>query len=455
MDNQYQKNECIEERCNMSSSDSDIDFFTYQVADELEYLDENDVFVTYNDTQKVTLPVPTESDDEGGQYDNSEKEIESEQDIHIDTHAILNNNNNEKEQDIPDVKLSNIDIILLDSDEHDRSAVDGYMSSSDDMVVLEEPEPSQRTRKRPRSPFILLPQTSKISGITSSPNKGSDNENHNGKDKDDFFRAIERGAKRTPSVSKSITPEVLARTYLITFTSKLDGSIEKNFQTKVQGKQQFSQILPSILKSLISRFRIANTLKEKYQPENVTLYWNNSKLLNFMTCNSLRVALIFEGEISEVNITIVSKDYEIKFEEEMRQKLIEEEERLKNKADSTPNDSREPTAEFEEFENELKNVTQTVDDNELSYIEDNNQDNADVGKEVIKIALVGQDNKKVFVNVHNSTPFGKLAEYYLSQKKLSKNSKVKLMFDHDELDPTSIVEEYDMETDDMIEIFIE
>ncbi|CAI1848928.1 hypothetical protein SEUBUCD650_0B04690 [Saccharomyces eubayanus] len=287
---------------------------------------------------------------------------------------------------------------------------------------------------------------------------------------DDFFKELAKEAKKTTSMSKDSTPDQPKRVYNIKFFSKLEGTINKAVQVKVLGKYEFSKILPAALDGLMKSYKIPKVMKDIYKVENVTLYWNNAKLLNFMTCNSLHIPQDFENEISDIDITVVSKEYEKNFEATLESKLKEEEtamfakerQEMEMKLEKKRNEREE--SEFREFEFELRNVKETEElkatetiMNEPSLREDNlikenkNGDN----EKVMKIALMGQDNKKIYVNVRNSTPFFKVAEYYRIQKQLPQKAKIKLLFDHDELNLNECIADQDMEDEDMVDVIVE
>ena len=74
--------------------------------------------------------------------------------------------------------------------------------------------------------------------------------------------------------------------------------------------------------------------------------------------------------------------------------------------------------------------------------------------EVIKLALVGQDNARLYVNVRRSTPFSKVAEYYKLHKPLPMEVNLNLYFDHEKLDLNETVGDQELEDEDMLEVVI-
>ncbi|CAI4058998.1 hypothetical protein SKDZ_04G5610 [Saccharomyces kudriavzevii ZP591] len=286
---------------------------------------------------------------------------------------------------------------------------------------------------------------------------------------DDFFKELAKEAKKMTTISKEPTPEQPKRVYNIKFLSKLEGTINKAVQVKVLGKYEFSRILPAALDGLVKSYKIPKVMISIYKVGNVTLYWNNAKLLNFMTCNSLNISQDFENEISDIDVTIVSKEYEKNFEATLESKLKEDEaallvkqrQEIERKLEKKRNEQEE--SEYREFEFELRNVkeTQELEENEIIIntkpLQGNNSlkgNNGDTEK-VIKLALMGQDNKKIHVNVRNSTPLFKVAEYYRIQKRLPQKARIRLLFDHDELNMSECVADQDMEDEDMIDVIVD
>lgn len=246
------------------------------------------------------------------------------------------------------------------------------------------------------------------------------------------------------------------RIYKIRFLSKLEGTINKSVQVKVLGKYAFEKILPPALAGFIKAFKVPQIMKNYYEPNNVSLYRNESmKLLNFMNCNSLNIPQSFENEISDVEIVLVPKDKEEEYEKEWNDKIFEDRDPIIDS--TTGSESNKPTesknSQFEQqFEDELKS-----NDNGIQTTTDINLDESEtssVDEPLMKIALLGNDNKKLYVNVRKSTPFSKLVDYYRIQKQLPQSKKIILSFDHDELDLNECVNDQDMEDEDVIDVIV-
>ncbi|CCD23593.1 Esc2p NDAI_0B05600 [Naumovozyma dairenensis CBS 421] len=358
------------------------------------------------------------------------------------------------------------DPISLDDDNNKRAR-----SPSRPNPYSNSPERRSLSSSRSRSRSSSLSSTRSFSPIRKTP-KLSSTLQMEPDENDEFFKEIAKEAKKIPSLTKESTPDKLPkRIYNIRFISKLDGTMNKCVQVKVLGKFQFQKILPAALTGLIKAYSIPSVLQKYYSVDNVSLYWNHAKLLDFMTCNSLNIPQAFENEVTNVDIELISKDDEIENEKAITEKLLKDEREvsLKLEAAKKEKEIQEKLAKelakeekenevFEEFEHELENVSELKTngyDADASTVNEANELALEEGNaDVMKIALVGQDNKKIHVNVRGTTPFSKVAEYYRIQKQLPQNAKIKLVFDHEELSLYETIEDQDMEDDDMIEVVI-
>ncbi|QLL33180.1 hypothetical protein HG536_0E00910 [Torulaspora globosa] len=251
--------------------------------------------------------------------------------------------------------------------------------------------------------------------------------------------------------SKDCENEEPQRLYNVKFLSRLDGSIGRIIEVKVLGDREFSSILESVLDGFVKECDGCEDLDKPHNADNVTLYWNNAKLLKFMTCDSLRIHRASEGEIVHIEITMVHREQEQEYEERLRSRLVG----LGNGARSVLYDGTGLLAnEVEDSKNQgMNKLIESSNTSSLKNLvsEDSEKES---NSAAIKLALVGQDNKKLYVQVRPSTPFAKVADYYRSQKSLPATTQVKLMFDHEELDLNGTVVEQDMENGDMLEVLL-
>lgn len=266
--------------------------------------------------------------------------------------------------------------------------------------------------------------------------------------------AVEEPKKRS-SESPRKTRKLRSKKFKLTFYSKLDGTVGNAIQIEVLGKYDFGAILEPVLKGLIKEFSISAPLKDQYTIENVTLYWNGSKLLKFMTCDSLKVS-DSNTQIPEIDITMVSKDNEVKFEEEDRSRLLRVEKEAALKAElpskftvESLQDEGLPDSSIEIIEQEGRHVKSPK--NEEAVVVDLEGESE---LDVLKLALVSQDNSRIYVNVRRTTPLFKVAEYFRRHRPVHEGKPLFLYFDHEKLDLNETVGEQDLEDEDMIEVVI-
>ena len=355
-------------------------------------------------------------------------------------------------------KHTNSIIVLDDSD--------GSLSSdTSDREWLPEGGPPA-TKKKNRK--VITGSREAPKGVTSIINPDEDED-----EDDEFYRAI-REAKTTGTKSK--VPHNPKRIYNIRFVSKLEGTIDKCVKVRVLGKFTFSRILPLSLEGLVKAYRIPSSIRSKYDAKNVTMYWNGAKLLDFMTCDSLKIEQAYEGEVSNVEIVLFSREDSRNMEMMYELSLIREEQgvntdsgkhlSLKDVASaaviangSTTQDSSDLI--IEEFEKELEDVKNASH----GIVASNGNSNVEQpllteginkeGQDVLTISLVGEDNKKLLVRVHEWTKLSKVVEYYRTQKSIPKKAKITLYFDNEPLELSRSVGDYDIEDEDMLDVMVQ
>lgn len=396
--------------------DDDDDFFIGNMNNDDEYSVVENVYVEF-DPKERSKSKPNESSDLEEQSDSSGETIEKYTRV----------------QAIADID-SDEELVIIDpprTTDHERRNSMRQTRNSSRCIEVRSRSPTPPPKRR---------RTHNYPSIAASLLETDEN--------DEFFREIAKEANRTPSGAKETTPDQLRRIYNVRFISKLDGSIDKAVQLKVLGKYDFASVLPSVLNGFMKEYKIPIAMKKVYVAENVVLYWKTAKLLNFMTCNSLKIPQAFDDEISEIEITIVSKEYEKTFEENMRSNFLGG--KLIVETGPDVSNSNNANSRVEEFEKELKGINESTPNDSVEYIDLDNQDETGL----IKIALVGQDNKKLFVNVRRSTKLHKVSEYYRKKKLLQKEATLKLIFDHEELDVNGNIGDQDLEDGDMIEVVL-
>lgn len=257
---------------------------------------------------------------------------------------------------------------------------------------------------------------------------------------DSFFEELsrdkkQRGANRSLTTDTTAgTPREVRRIFNVRFRSQLEGSLGKSVQVKVLGSQRFSRILPEALKAL------SNATGSIYTMENVAMYWNDARLLTFMTCNSLRIPQVLEDEISDVEVTLISSS-EVERREQEQEAAVESERKLSVTSCAPAPDSLEL-----QFEREL---TETQDTPELSQ---NHIETPEPDSDIIRLTLVDK-TERLMVRVRPETSLSKLLDHYKVRKKLPRRTKLRLRFDNELLDSKQTVQDAQLEDEDMIEVF--
>lgn len=240
-----------------------------------------------------------------------------------------------------------------------------------------------------------------------------------------FFQSIAKRSQSLP-VQDGSGAVRQDKVYYVQFISHVDGTKGKSVQVKALGSHPFSKLVAAALSGLMRAHRLPSVMRPLYQPESVVSYWNRAKVLGFMTCDTLRVPQRYGSDYLEIQLVPVKEEAQY-----LEQEVFEEPERA-----PTPEEDAE-----EEFERELrdaKEVRAPVVDLE--------------SEEVLRVALQGQDNKKVYVNVKPTTTFARMIEYYRTQKQLPRSTQITLALDDEPLDPHATVKSQDIEDEDMLEV---
>ncbi|CCE63274.1 hypothetical protein TPHA_0E01810 [Tetrapisispora phaffii CBS 4417] len=453
----------------MSDDGDDDDFFMNTDDDPDSYVQEEQVFVNSTE-QNITKVVVSEEIHNISKTKVPQTSIFIDSESESETGHTSSSDQNIQKQYVLEVRKLHTGSKRRESDIKSNSAnsTDFSDTGSLEMVNYNNTDRTYRSkRRRSQRENIIDEREIRPSGIDAD---------------DEFFKAIREASKRPSTLSNSGTPEILNRKYNIMYISKLNGSEERRIQAKVLGTQTFAKVLPPILNTLLKVNKIPSKLRSLYKAENVTLYWNKSKLLNFMNCDSLKIPQTYQNEISELEIILISKEEEQKFEEQFKMQLLEDEQ-LSQKNIENFNDSNKPfdilNTSYNEYEKELENwnskdfnVTNDVldvsnDENSSNNVKGNDSmnlieisDNESSIKEhgtsnVIKISLMSNDNKKIFVNVRSSTKIQKLVDYFKKCKNLTSNQRIKVIFDHDVLSLDSMIGDNDIEDEDIVEMIIE
>ncbi|CAB4253761.1 similar to Saccharomyces cerevisiae YDR363W ESC2 Sumo-like domain protein [Maudiozyma barnettii] len=452
----------------MSDSDSDDDFFKASSSE-----DENDL---RNHIEDIVI-------------ESSKPEAKINMDDEFDLLVVSNNNNNNDNNNNNNVDSNHTTLDDVSPTNASPEDLKRNHNSDSDSINSDKKGNSKNSRRKRAKMRILNKDSIMIDDNNNDDNEENDSlsegssrisspqKKNNYSDSEDendlFFKELSR-KKSPPTIEASAlqssatsTTAETKRLYTIRFISKLDGSINKSVRVKVLGKFTFGKILPSALQGLQKAYKIPAVMKKIYQVDNVTLYWNSAKVLDFMTCNSLNIKQSFENEISNVDITIISKEMEKSIELTSRTERQEAEvrEAMEQAQLSGPNDSNkdingskhnDQSADLiiEEFERELQDAVLPNITTNTTTRNDQTPDIENDAEEVMKISLVGNDNKKIFVNVREGTILSKLTDYYRKQKKLPQNTNFELFFDDEKLNLSMTINSYDIEDEDMIEVKI-
>ncbi|SCU93215.1 LAMI_0E13608g1_1 [Lachancea mirantina] len=263
---------------------------------------------------------------------------------------------------------------------------------------------------------------------------------------DELQTTQERPARRSVDPSAGTrTPEAEGiAAYPIKFVSQLEGSQGKAVEIKVQGGHSFSSILPTALSTLTEEYPIPPELQHIYAADRVTLFYGNGvKVLGFMKCSSFRQAENEENDNQDIEIYMVSTDKAREYERNyavLRQQELES-------LSATP----EVLVDFTKQRGPLRIEESDVEgsDDSLQIIEPS-EDEA----RVLRIALMGQDNKKFYVNARERTTFAKLADYYRSANRIPSSKNLTLTFDSEKVDLNCSVDDLDLEDDDILEVVV-
>ncbi|AET40265.1 Esc2p Ecym_5524 [Eremothecium cymbalariae DBVPG len=316
---------------------------------------------------------------------------------------------------------------------------------------------SRRSRSRSLSSDSLSPVR---------PAKRSRNVEHSQEESDTnkFLAEIEQEAERASSLhnngslknGSSNNKEIGTNIYNVGFISKLEGSTNKRINVRITGKKKFSAFLPIALKTFVKEYKIAASLHDKYQIDNVKIYREGVEIFKFMTCDSFNIAEAYASSSIDIEVYIVPNELASEFEIQWKQKIETKMKRVSISA--SPVDLDSDGIEFgnddfrvNEYEKDLANA-RSLDETEIQY--SNQISKPDDGNELIKVVLLGSDNKKVYVNVKPTTTFEKLAEHYRRIKKLPPTTKLILSFDHDDIDPSNTIFSAAIEDDDIVEVSV-
>ncbi|AMD22834.1 HHR065Wp [Eremothecium sinecaudum] len=241
------------------------------------------------------------------------------------------------------------------------------------------------------------------------------------------------------------------RVYNIGFISRLSGTSGKKIIVKTTGDKKFLTMLPIALSTFVKQYRVSRTAAQKYKMDDIKIYRDGVEVFKFMTCDSLNISESGSGSATDIEMYIVPNQDAEAFTVEWKKKYEERVKylsgfpvNLENNVNKDDNDD----FRVNEYEEDLANA-RSLDESEIL-----DKSNTSLVEPILQIALLGSDNKKIYVKVKPSTTFNNVGNHYRNAKGLPSSSKIVLSFDNEELDSSSTVADADIEDDDIIEVTV-
>lgn len=307
----------------------------------------------------------------------------------------------------------------------------------DDSLIEIPAEVTQIPMKRPITPPPIDKETFKQMYKKQHQQEQQEEEPYIEKDLDNIKERLNFLNK----ISTNVQPDVEAkdtRVYNLHITSYLPGSENLPVLTlQVKGNKQLNSVVKKVLQHFKQLQVIPENLVHLFDEKNVVLYWNKMQLMSFMKLDSLLIPETEEVE-TEVEMVLYSKN---QLEEIRRNERLELQERLERKRKD------------EELELMLKQRAEEKLKEEQEEIEYSQPEAQDIN-DYFKIGLKGEDNYKIIIEVSPETKLEDIVKYYLKTKKLPESTKVKLVFDDEELEITGTIADTELEEDFTVDVYI-
>jgi hypothetical protein len=257
------------------------------------------------------------------------------------------------------------------------------------------------------------------------------------------------------SGDRSTSNELLQnpKKYSINITSYLPGSENHSLHIDMKGHKPFSSVISKILKYLLAQDGVSETLIDIYVPENVVLMRDSMELLDFMKPDSLNISAPEVGPI-ELDLGLYTRSQIITIQEYKEQEKIkklrelEHEEELdriaKAEIQMDRYDLHADDKEFEEIDKEIEYKVRHL----TAEPEESEEDG------YFKITLKGGDKAKIEVKVKPDTLISKLASYYLKKTGLQPTTRLRLVFDDEDLDLNDTVGDTELEEDFTVDVYV-
>lgn len=259
------------------------------------------------------------------------------------------------------------------------------------------------------------------------------------------------------------------RTYDVNIRSFLPGSEDSIVDVQVIGDKKFGKVMKKVLKHFISMNDVAEQYIPLYSPEFANFIWRSGKSLikvtEFMSPNGLQLPptvknLEFELHTNEQINDLIEEHSRIQRARKLaieREKLLDAQAEAAARAvivDVEEEDDDDDDEDFREVDLEIEKQD-AVRSNASGPTQKSPEPEEDKDAEdYFKIGLKGEDNKKVFVQVNPETQISKIVEYYLTQKNLPQTTKVRLVFDDEDIELDQTVGDTELEEDFTVEVYI-
>ncbi|CAK7901821.1 hypothetical protein CAAN1_06S05952 [[Candida] anglica] len=250
------------------------------------------------------------------------------------------------------------------------------------------------------------------------------------------------------------------RVYNLSLISELDQTSESYYENElqVQGTIKFSHILDITLTNINKGSSI------EYHPEDVSLIWveGRTEIKPFFKPSTLRI---------EPEATFLSPDDNVKVPPTKIKILLIPRVTASSFLTSYPQYFHMMSATSQYLVEDARKTLAATSDIDISDVESDNDNEISNEMEATTqvtdeqpqgeyfvIGLKGKDNKRIEVSVCPTTPIIKVLEYFLKKKNIDSNSvdlgSVKLIFDDEELDIDSKIEDTELEEDFEVQVVL-
>ena len=225
----------------------------------------------------------------------------------------------------------------------------------------------------------------------------------------------QRKAELEALKAQSFTVGIIIRTLMSGFED------EQPFLVTEHSTQTMGAIKKRYLESLRPRTRSQMDFINLH----CILVWNNTQVYDFATPQTLGVTVKSPSMLLNA-MTLM--DFEKNLMEEFKQRL-------------------EPIDYDELVRQQLEDLQEANQDKE----EEKGKKEED-GE--FRISMKGKDNKSLHVLVNPDTKIQKLVDYYRSQHEIPRTTEITLLFDDEELDPSDLIKNTELEEDFTIDVYV-